>query len=122
MLKLYTLQYVSINGTLLTEQFESQIARSSNSQAVTTVARGYAGESPGAATVEIDVTNAVPADGFELDAGDNIEGLIPVDVGLIAAGKQLVVKAFIISDSFSHSVNAESKYSFKMRGPFATRQ
>lgn len=119
MLQLYTLMYVTVNGRLLTEEAQADFSRSSNSQAVTTVAKGYAGESPGAAMSEVDVTNAVPAAGFEFDAGDSIEGLIPVEIGILAGGKQAVIPGFIISDSIKHSVNSESNYNFKLRGSFA---
>lgn len=118
-LQLYTLMYVTVNGRLLTEEASADFSRSSNSQAVTTVAKGYAGESPGAPMSEVDVTNAVPAAGFEFDAGDSIEGLIPVEIGILAAGKQAVIPGFIISDSIKHSVNSESNYNFKLRGSFA---
>ena len=50
--QLYTLLYVGVNGTLLAEEQEIDISRTTNSQAVATVAKGYAGESPGAAMIE----------------------------------------------------------------------
>lgn len=116
--QLYTLAYCTADGKLLTEEASLTVNRATNSQAVTTVAKGYAGESPGAPTVEIQVTNAVPAADFELNAGPFMKALKTVEMGVIVAGKQLVAKGFIISDSFKHSVNSESNYDFTFRGGF----
>jgi hypothetical protein len=116
--QLYTLAYCTADGKLLTEEASLTVNRATNSQAVNTVAKGYAGESPGAPTVEIQVTNAVPAADFELNAGPFMKALKSVEMGVIVAGKQLVAKGFIISDSFKHSVNSESNYDFTFRGGF----
>ncbi len=120
--QLYTLAFVTVGGRLLTEHVDAQVNRSTNSQPVNTVSKGYAGESPGAPMVEIDVTNAVPAADFEMDPGPYMENLDVVEIGVLVAGKQLVASGFIISDSFSHSVNSESKLSFKFRGSYASYQ
>lgn len=117
--QLYTLAYCTVNGKLLTEEASLTVNRATNSQPVNTVAKGYSGESPGAPTVEIQVTNAVPAADFELDAGGFMEALIPCEMGVIVAGKQMMAKGFIVSDSFKHSVNSESNYDFTFRGGFA---
>ncbi len=116
--QLYTLAFVTVAGKLLTEHTEAQVNRSTNSQQVATVAKGYAGESPGAPMVEIDVTNAVPAADFEMDPGPYMANLDVVEIGVLVAGKQLIASGFIISDSFSSGVNTESKLSFKFRGTF----
>jgi hypothetical protein len=116
--QLYTLAYCTVDGKLLTEEASLNVTRATNSQAVTTVAKGYAGESPGAPTIEIQVTNAVPAADFELNAGPFMKALQAVEMGVICAGKQLVAKGFIIQDSFKHSVNSESNYDFTFRGGF----
>lgn len=117
--QLYSLIYITVNGRLLTEEFSASMSRSSNSNAVMTVAKGYSGEAPGAAMAEVDISNAVPAAGFEFNAQDYIEGLVPVEVGVQMGSQRAIVKGFIISDSMKHSVNSESNYEFKMRGPFA---
>lgn len=117
--QLYTLLYCTIGGKLLTEEGSMTVRRSTNSIAVATVAKGYAGESPGAAMVEIDIENAVPAAGFEYDAGDDMEALNFVELGCIGpGGKQLVARGAITEDSLQGGVNAESKYSLKFRGAF----
>lgn len=122
-LQLYTLVYCTINGALLTEEASVTVTRSTNSQAVNTVAKGYAGESPGAAMMEVDVDNAVPAADFEFDPGDNMAALTPAEMGLVGpGGKRLKGKGFIISDTLKHGVNSESMISFKFRGGFAKWQ
>ncbi len=118
-LQQYSLAFVNVNGALLSEEASVTVSRSTGSQPVHTVAKGYAGESPGAAVVEIDVSNAVPSADFEFNPGKFMSTLKDVEIGVVVAGKVLVAKGFIISDSFKHSVNAESMLEFKFRGQFA---
>jgi len=119
-LQLYSLLFVSVNGGLLTEEGSVDVTRTTGSQAVTTVAKGYAGESPGAQMCEISVTNAIPSADFEFNPGPFMAALNAVEIGVIGpGGKQLKAKGFIIQDTFTHAVNTESKLSFRFRGQFA---
>jgi hypothetical protein len=118
-LQLYSLAYVLVDGAILTEEASITVNRATNSQVVNTVAKGYAGESPGAANCEISVTNAVPSSDFEMNPGKYMKGLKEVEIGVLVAGKQLTARGFIISDSFKHSVNNESSLDFSFRGSFA---
>jgi hypothetical protein len=121
--------YVSAGGTnkLLAQEASMTFSRKTNSQAVLTVALGYAGESPGAPMCEVEVTSAVPSAGYEVDPGsfmgstgdDTTSGLVVVKFSLFVAGQKLAFKGFIIEDSFSHAVNTEAKLHFKARGEFA---
>jgi len=118
-LQLYALLYVLVNQSILTEEGSININRTTNSQPVNTVAKGYAGESPGAAMVEIQVDSAVPSAGFEMNPGEFMKNLKECEIGVMGpGGKQLTAVGFIVSDSFSHSVNQESKLSFTFRGKF----
>lgn len=118
--QLYTLLFIATNGTLLAEEQQIDIARQTNSQAVLTVPKGYAGESPGAAMVEFDVRNAIPAGGFEFEMGKYMAGLIPIDIQVLGpGGKSLNGKAFVISDTIRHGVNQEASYEFKARAALA---
>lgn len=121
-LQLYTLAYVLVDGAILTEEASVTVNRATNSQAVNTVAKGYAGESPGAASVEIQVSSAVPSADFELDPGRFMKSLKDVEIGILVAGRQMTVRGFIISDSFKHSVNSESMLDFTFRGGFSEYQ
>ena len=116
---LYSLAFCLVDGMLLAQEGQLSVNRSTNSQAVNTVALGYAGESPGAAMVEIDVKNAVPSADFEMNPGKFMKSLKECEIGILGpGGKQLTARGFIISDTFEHSVNAESSLSFKFRGKF----
>ncbi len=116
--QVYTLAYVTADGKLLTEEASVTVSRNANAQPVNTVAKGWAGVSPGAPSIQIQVKNAVPAADFELNAGQHIVSLKTVEIGVIVAGKQLVAKGFILEDTFSHSVNSESNYDFTFHGGF----
>jgi hypothetical protein len=119
-LQLYTLLFGAVNGTLLAEEQQIDVTRSANAQIVNTVAKGFAGVSPGAAMTEVDVKNAIPAGGFEIDFGQNIAGLIPVDVQVRGpGGKTLSGKAFVLNDSIRHGVNQEASYDFKAVMPLS---
>lgn len=118
-LQLYTAAFVYVNGALLAEEASVTVNRSTNSQQVITVAKGYAGESPGAAMCEITVESAVPAADFELDPSKFLGELRVTEFTVFAAGNTLTFKGFIISDNFSHAANTESKLSFSARGQFA---
>lgn len=115
---LYSLAYVTIDGALLTEHASVSVKRSTASQAVTTVLKGYAGESPGAPMVEIDVKNAVPSADFEFNPGPFMKKLKQVEIGVLVAGKKMIARGFIISDNFSHAVNGEAALDFQFRGSF----
>lgn len=117
--QLYANAFVSVDGAVLLEHVSLSMSRTTGSQPVVTVAKGYAGESSGAATMEIDVTNAVPTADFEFDAGAAMKALKEKEITIYVAGKRLVAKGFIIADSFKHSANSESAYDFKFRGAFA---
>ena len=119
-LQQYTLLYVTADGALLSQEQSLQVDRTTNSQAVSTVANGYSGESPGAGMMEVTVESEVPSGGFEFDAGKKMAALIPTKVFTIGpAGKQLKGECMIISDSIKHAVNSATAYTFRARGPFA---
>jgi hypothetical protein len=117
--QLYSLAYVLVDGSILTEEASVTVNRATNSQPVNTVAKGYSGESPGAASVEIQVSSAVPSADFEMNPGKFMKSLKEVEIGVLVAGKQLTAKGFFVQDSFKHSVNNESMLEFTFRGAFA---
>jgi hypothetical protein len=119
-LQLYTLLFGAINGSLLAEEQQIDVSRTANAAIVNTVAKGFAGVSPGAAMTEVDVKNAVPQGGFEIDFGPNIAGLIPVSVQVIGpGGTAMKSQAFVLSDTLRHGVNQEASYDFKAVMPLA---
>lgn len=112
----YSKAVVYVNGSLLTEESNVTIKRDSGGNAVKTVAKGYAGRSPGAPMTMITVRNAVPAADFELNPGQFINQTGEVEVSVFAAGKTLTVVGFIISDNFQHGVDASAELEFEFEG------
>ena len=116
--QLYTKADVFVDGLHLVEEASVQITRNTNSQAVNTVAKGYAGESPGAPMIEMTVEGAVPAADFELNPQKYMTDLKVAEFTVFAGNSTLTFKGFVVSDSFSHAVNAESKLTFTVRGSY----
>lgn len=115
-LQQYSRAIVYINSSVLSEEASVTVKRSSGSQPVKTVAKGYAGESPGSPMTEITVSNAVPAIGFEFDPGQFINLVEVVEISIVTADSTLTVKGSIIDDNFSHAVDSEAKLEFNFRG------
>jgi hypothetical protein len=118
-LQLYSLCTVYVDGALLAEEVSVSIDRESRAQEVLTVAKGFAGMSPGAAMMMITIDNAVPAAGFELNAGPAMKGLGVKELTLAMAGQTLTSKGFFVKDATSHAVNSESKLNISFVGEFA---
>ncbi len=116
--QLYSLIYATINGKLLTEHLSVQVRRMTDAQIVKTVAKGFAGLSPGSLMCTIDIKNAIPSLDFELDPGPFMRALESVEIGLQLASRIAVSKGFIIEDSFSHAVDSPSGLEFKFVGSF----
>lgn len=112
--QIYALMYFVGNGTLFVEETKFDFRRTAGAQRVMTVAKGFAGLSPGAQLFEFDVTEAIPSAGLEFDMGRYIAGNIPIDVQawIGTGGKIAKGKAFIEHDSGSHAVDTPSQYMF----------
>jgi hypothetical protein len=109
----YSLAYVEVDGVLLLEEADVKIHRTSGAQKQLTVAKGLAGFSPGAGEMSIEVTNAVPAGGFEVNPGKYFtKGLKIAKVKIVAAGLVLTTSGQIMDDNFSHGVNKEASIQF----------
>ncbi len=110
----YSNAFVTVNGRLLAEEASVTLTKNSGLNPVFTVAKGFAGMSQGAGTLEIDIESAVPSADFEFAPDAFIKSGSVIEVGVIMANRQTVAKGFIMSASYSHSVNAESKLSMKI--------
>ena len=117
--QLYSLIYALVDGALLSEEASVEVTRTGGMSPVRTVAKGLAGVSPGSPEISIKFKNAIPAAGFELNAGPRIRAAKVVEVGLLCAGQQLKAVGFIMGDSFGHSVNSEAMYDFDFLGGWA---
>lgn len=119
-LEVYTLAIITIDGGLLTEEASVSVDRDSRAQEVSTVAKAFAGLSPGAGIMHVDVENGVPSSDFELNPGKYFAKNLKVcEVVIYAAGRSLTFNAFIPKDTFRHGVNAEAKLSFHIVGEMA---
>ena len=131
-LQQYARAQISIAGVgVLSEAASITVRRSTNSNAVTTIAKGYCGETPGACMSELTVESAVPSTGYELDPGPFMLALNPqagglnpdgttFEVSVLDGGPTFSFTGYIIEDSFSYSTNANSSLSFTVRGQFNT--
>lgn len=112
----YTKAVVYVNGSLLTEESSCTVKREGGSNPVKTVAKGYGGESPGAAMTMITVKNAVPSADFEFDPGPFINRVESVEITVFAAGRTLTVTGTIFEDNFQHGVEGAAELEFQFRG------
>ncbi len=118
-LEIYTLAIVLLDGSLLTEESSVTIDRDGRMQPVDTVAKGFAGMSPGAPIIRIDIENGVPARDFEVNPGRyfiNPGDIQIVELTVFAANRRLTTKGFILKDNFRHAVNAEARLAFNFIG------
>ena len=119
-LSLYALIFVGIEGTLLAEEHQVTMHRNAGATRVITTAKGFAGMSPGAPVIELDVMNAIPQAGFEFDMGKKIAGLLPVAFQVLGPGGQSTRgQGFVYEDTISHGATKEAEYSFRMVAPLS---
>jgi len=115
----YVLALSTVDGAIQLQVHNIRVGRSTGSQAVKTLGLGYAGESPGAAMVEISVDAAVPAGGFEFQAGAKMQSLIQTALYVLGPAVQtLKAQGQITSDEFKQAVDSPAVYTFSLRGPF----
>jgi hypothetical protein len=110
-LQTYTNAYVTIDGKLLVEETSLTVDKKSGMNPVFTVANGFSGMSQGATTAEIKIDNAVPSTDFEFNPDMFMRTGAVVEVGVIMANRQSIMKGFITDASYSHSVNDAGKMS-----------
>lgn len=109
-----------IEGSMLSEAMNIAIGHASQAQVVETMARGFAGLSPGAPHLTISCGNAVPRADFEYDPTTAIKLNTVVEFTCFVAGKTLTSKGFFLSCNFSGAVNSPSNLSFEFIGEYAT--
>src|SRR3974377_1052062 len=97
--QLYSSVYVSVDSLLLAEESSVTVDRKTGSQPVSTVVKDYAGESPGAKTMNISVETGVPSADFELNPGKYMTILKDCEITLFCAGRTLRTRGFIVEDS-----------------------
>lgn len=118
-LQLYSNCLIYVDGTLLAEAQQVSVDRETNAQNLLTIAKGFAGMSPGAPLCMISFDNAVPSAAFEMNPGPFMRNLTVKEITLFAGGATLSTKGFFVSDNFQYAVNSESKLSAKVVAEFA---
>lgn len=114
----YALLFTTVNGQPMLQAESYKVSRDSMAIRVDTLALGLAGMSFGSPFVAIEIMAAVPAAGFEYDAGLAILTLVPAKVYVQGpGGNTLKGQVFITKDDLSQSVNSKAAYSFSCIGP-----
>ena len=114
---LYSNALVTFDGLLLAEEASVTINKRSGLNPVYTVAKGFAGMSQGAGTIELTIDMAVPSSDFEINPDKYMQTGKIVEIGLVMANRQTTVKMFVTDADYSHSVNQEARMSLKLIGP-----
>ena len=108
----------TVNGSPLLQAEKYHVGRDMKNILVETIALGVCGVSRGSAMIAIDVTEAVPAAGFDFDPGLFMDALIPVTACVQGPGGQtLMCPAYVMKDDLEQSANAKASHSFQMVGP-----
>lgn len=116
---LYTLLYAYVENALIAEEQSISLKRMGGGQIVHTVAKRFAGISPGSSFCQISIKCAVPAAGIEYDPGTVIDGYLPVEIGISGpGGKTAKSKGFILEDDIQHATDQESSHSISFVGSF----
>lgn len=108
----YSALYATVDGKLLTEATSINVVKHSGLNRVDTIAKGFAGMSQGSVSCDVTVENAVPSSDFELNPDAAMLTGKVVEIGVIMAGRQTVMKGFITEATYSLSVNDSGKLSF----------
>ncbi len=114
----YTEMFAFADGKLLAEAVTITLDHKNNAQPVHTIAKGFAGMSPGANETSIKVSNVHPRVGVEFNAVESLQSLGLVDWVFVRGAKKVKCKGYITDVSESAGVNKESTYDFTvMAGP-----
>lgn len=115
----YALLLTAVNNALLQEAQNVEMKRTGGGQIIHTLAKRFSGISPGSSFCTMNITNAIPASGNEIDFADEIDGYIPVELALVRSdGKSAKAVGFIMDDDFKQGVDQAASYSFSFIGPF----
>jgi len=120
--ELYTNAAVYIEGALLLQATSVQVARKTGAQVQLTMAKGFAGMSPGAPILEITFSNAVPAVEMEYDPGEVMKLLSTQAFTVFAGNRSLTTTGFVTDDTFKKAVNSEASLDITMMCEFAEWQ
>lgn len=115
-LQAYTSMATYVDGTQLAESTQTTVKINGNHIDNVTEAKGFAGQSLGASTVEITIENVVPTAGFELDVSEDVITNVPHELTVFVGGKTLTVAGYFTDCETSKGVNAEAKLTLNFKG------
>ena len=136
-LQIYSKGYVYLNGNLFVENASVKMARNAGLLPVKTTYKGFAGVVQGSPMITIDIEEAVPVAGFELNSqvgqfeggasqggGSAVPNSAPsiVNLRLVCAGQSLSSDGFIMTDDISYAENGETKLNFHFEGEWSDWQ
>ena len=124
-LQIYSIINLTINGIPAAEHASATIDQNMNLQRAKTVAKGFAGVTPGAAVTEVSIDMLLPVVGFEaaqVMLNTSMDAVLPVSFTFYVASNELVFNGFVESRSLSQAVDSEGKISFKAVGSYAAFQ
>lgn len=112
-LQQYSILLAVAGGTLLAEEQEIDFTRTANAVRVATVAKGFAGTSPGAPEISVNIRGAMPVGGLEFDAGPYILSQTPIPFQILGPGGKVMKGDMIIErDNGKHGVGTQAAYDF----------
>lgn len=111
---------VAMNSRPLIEIVTIRVRRMSNAKPVKTLPKGLAGRTKGAPEVTIDMSNAIPAAGYETNMRDLVitQDLVTIDVR--AAGTQDTYIGWFDSGEQNSEVDTVSLEQFQFHGKLLT--
>jgi len=103
---------VQVDQNTLAEATSISVQLNGNNNPVTTMKKGYAGNSKGAGTVDIQVENAVPKAGMEVDLIEKVKAGASITITHVWAGKTYVYPGIVDSVDIQQGTDSPASVSF----------
>jgi len=114
---LYTNVYTTLDNTIISEAMEVEVDQNPNLQQIATLAKGFSGIMLGAAMCMVTLRCAVPSADFEFNPSKYMRVGKQVELGCVAANRQLQGKFFIAGANFKGAVNDPANLTIQLLGP-----
>jgi len=116
---IYTNCYVTFDDKILAEAATVRVNKNPNHNVVATLAKGLAGITLGAQQCEITIDSAVPSADFEVNPDPYMQTGRVVNVGVVAANRQMTSKMVVMGGDFTAGVGQSAGLSISLLGPLA---
>jgi hypothetical protein len=121
-LEKYTGCAIDIHNQRQLESSTVEVDRTSGAVDQHTMAKGFAGQSPGSPMMTIKVTNAVRSVGFDYDPGPDMLALAIVPLTIYVDGAFMRCTGIVQSDNFKKAVDANASLEITFKCEFAQWQ